>query len=211
MALPPGPRAPRAIQMYQWVADPIPYLAHGAEKYGPMFTARFSIGDLVFISDPGADQGGLPRRPRRLHAGEANAPPLEPIVGRNSVLLLDGPEHMRQRKLMLPSFHGERMRRYGDLMRADRARRHRPLAGRHAVRAARPHAGDHARGDHAHGLRDRGRRPARPAARHRSAGCSTSGNHRFAMTAIVLPQLRRTVGRADLAPVRRAARRRRTS
>jgi cytochrome P450 family 135 len=51
-----------------------------------------------------------------LHAGEGNAPPLEPIMGRNSVLLLDEPEHMRQRKLMLPSFHGERMQRYGDLI-----------------------------------------------------------------------------------------------
>ena len=55
--------------------------------------------------------------PDVLHAGEANAAPLEPMMGRNSVLLLDGPEHMRQRKLMLPSFHGERMQRYGDLMR----------------------------------------------------------------------------------------------
>jgi cytochrome P450 len=51
-----------------------------------------------------------------LHAGEANAPPLEPIMGKHSVLLLDGAEHMRQRKLMLPSFHGERMQGYGDQM-----------------------------------------------------------------------------------------------
>jgi cytochrome P450 len=55
--------------------------------------------------------------PDVLHAGEANATPLEPLMGKNSVLLLDGPEHMRQRKLMLPSFHGERMQRYGGLMR----------------------------------------------------------------------------------------------
>ncbi len=55
--------------------------------------------------------------PDVLHAGEGNAPPLEPIMGPNSVLLLDEPEHMRQRKLMLPSFHGERMQRYGELMR----------------------------------------------------------------------------------------------
>ena len=81
-----------------------------------MFTARFVIGDLVFISDPALIKEVFRGDPDALHAGEANAPPLEPIVGRNSALTLDGPEHMRQRKLMLPSFHGERIRRYGDLI-----------------------------------------------------------------------------------------------
>ena len=60
--------------------------------------------------------------PERLRAGEANAV-LGPVVGERSVLLLDGAEHMRQRKLLLPSFHGERMRAYEHVMReaADRA------------------------------------------------------------------------------------------
>ena len=60
-------------------------------------------------------------------------------MGRNSVLLLDGPEHMRQRKLMLPSFHGERMQRYGD---ADAARSRNDeidaLAGRRSRSACAP-------------------------------------------------------------------------
>jgi cytochrome P450 len=59
--------------------------------------------------------------PRVFHAGEANVA-LRPLVGRNSVLLLDEGAHMAQRKLMLPSFHGERMQRYGELM-AEVARR----------------------------------------------------------------------------------------
>jgi cytochrome P450 len=83
-----------------------------------MFTVRFPIGTIVFISDPGAIKQIFTGDPDVLHAGEANATPLEPLMGRNSVLTLDGPEHMRQRKLMLPSFHGQRMQRYGDLMRS---------------------------------------------------------------------------------------------
>lgn len=49
------------------------------------------------------------------HAGEANAV-LHPFLGRHSLLLLDGPEHLRQRKMMLPAFHGERMQAYGRAM-----------------------------------------------------------------------------------------------
>jgi cytochrome P450 len=60
--------------------------------------------------------------PERLRAGEANAV-LGPVVGSRSVLLLDGAQHMRERKLLLPPFHGERMRAYQEVMRdaADRA------------------------------------------------------------------------------------------
>ena len=54
-------------------------------------------------------------RPDRLRAGEANVA-LEPVLGNRSVLLLDGAEHIRQRRLMLPPFHGERLRGYEDLI-----------------------------------------------------------------------------------------------
>ena len=61
-----------------------------------------------------------------LRAGEANAAILEPLLGPNSVLVLDGPEHMRQRKLILPAFHGDRMRAWDstirDVTRAEIAR-----------------------------------------------------------------------------------------
>ena len=54
--------------------------------------------------------------PDVLHAGEGNAI-LRPLLGERSVLLLDGPEHMRERKTLLPPFHGERMQAYGELIR----------------------------------------------------------------------------------------------
>jgi cytochrome P450 len=194
MSLPPGPRAPRAVQMYQWIANPIPYLAAGAEKFGQMFTARFVIGDLVFISDPALIKEVFRGDPDALRAGEANRPPLEPIVGRNSALTLDGPEHLRQRKLMLPSFHGERIRRYGDLIEQiahddiDRWPVGTPFPlRRHAQEVTlevimRTVFGIEA-GARLNRLRDMLRQMLE------------LGNNRFAMTSIVLPQLRRTAGR----------------
>jgi cytochrome P450 len=116
MSLPPGPKTPAPIQMAEWIMRPIPFLERCTRRYGDFFTVRFVFGDIVWIADPHAIKTVFTGDPDVLHAGEANAPPLEPIMGRNSVLLLDEPEHMRQRKLMLPSFHGERMQRYAELI-----------------------------------------------------------------------------------------------
>jgi cytochrome P450 family 135 len=103
--------------MWEWIARPVPFLERCNRRYGEMFTVRFPIAKIVFLSNPETIKEIFTGDPDVLHAGEANATPLEPLMGKNSVLLLDEPEHMRQRKLMLPSFHGERMQRYGDLMR----------------------------------------------------------------------------------------------
>jgi cytochrome P450 len=70
----------------------------------------------VLISDPESIQKVFTGNPDHLRAGEAGAI-MRPVVGNESVLLLDGPPHLRQRKLLLPPFHGERMQRYGDVMR----------------------------------------------------------------------------------------------
>jgi cytochrome P450 len=116
MSLPPGPRSPAALQMAQWVLKPVPFIERCRDRYGDFFTVKFVFGSIVWISDPDVIKRVFTGDPDVLHAGEGNAPPLEPIMGLNSVLTLDEPEHMRQRKLMLPSFHGERMQRYGELM-----------------------------------------------------------------------------------------------
>jgi cytochrome P450 family 135 len=86
-------------------------------RYGDTFTLRIANeGDWVFITHPDAVKQVFTGDPRLLHAGEANVV-LLPVLGSNSVLLLDGAAHMRQRKLMLPSFHGDRLRGYADTMR----------------------------------------------------------------------------------------------
>ncbi len=87
-------------------------------RFGDMFTLRLAIqGTWVVTSDPDTIKQIFTGDPRLLHAGEANRIGL-PVFGPNSLLLLDEGSHLRQRKLMLPSFHGERMQRYGELMGA---------------------------------------------------------------------------------------------
>ena len=114
--LPPGPLAPRAFQTARWIARPSAFMEDAARRYGDMFTLKIANeGTWVFISDPDAVKQVFTGDPRLLHAGEANIV-LLPVLGSHSVLLLDDDAHMAQRKLMLPSFHGERMRGYEQTM-----------------------------------------------------------------------------------------------
>ena len=85
-------------------------------RYGDVFTVRLAqVGTFVFTTDPETLKPVFTARPDRLRAGEANVA-LEPVLGSRSVLLLDGAEHIRQRRLMLPPFHGERLRGYEELI-----------------------------------------------------------------------------------------------
>ena len=115
-SIPPGPRLPRPVQTLGWIKRPGPFMERCRARYGDTFTIRVANeGTWVFLSDPEAVRQVFTGDPRLLHAGEANAV-LRPILGPNSVLLLDDAAHLRQRKLLLPPFHGERMKRYGELM-----------------------------------------------------------------------------------------------
>ncbi len=114
--LPPGPRMPRTLQTLGWGARPLPFMERCRERYGDIFTIRIrNEFTWVFLSDPEHVKQVFTGDPNVLRAGEANRV-LEPVVGSRSVLLLDEPQHMTHRKLMLPPFHGERMQRYEELM-----------------------------------------------------------------------------------------------
>jgi len=134
MSLPPGPRAPGVVQLLQFTQRPLPWLDACARRYGDPFTARFpGLGTFVLISGPDLIKQVFTGDPDVLHAGKANAL-LEPLVGKSSVLLLDGPPHLRQRRLLLPPLRGERMLAYAQLMAEitsaaiDQMPLHRPLA-----------------------------------------------------------------------------------
>src|SRR4051794_38422066 len=115
-SLPPGPRAPRAVQTLGWMTRPMPYMERCRERYGDVFTMRIAQeGTWVFLADPDAVREVFTGDPSVFHAGEANRI-LRPWLGAESVLLLDGPAHLTQRRLLLPPFHGERMQRYGEVM-----------------------------------------------------------------------------------------------
>ena len=116
--LPPGPRMPSALQAIGWALRPLPFMQSCRERYGDIFTLRVRRGrPWVFLSDPQDVGKVLTISPElvRAGAGEVN-PLLGPLLGPRSVLLLDEPEHMIHRKFMLPAFHGERMRGYGEMM-----------------------------------------------------------------------------------------------
>ena len=115
--LPRGPRLPRWFQTAGFVLAPIPWIEGCRRRYGDMvtFSTLFDRG-FVMVFDPELVKQVFRGPHEQLRAGEANAV-LGPVVGDRSVLLLDGAEHMRQRKLLLPSFHGERMRAYEQVMR----------------------------------------------------------------------------------------------
>jgi cytochrome P450 family 135 len=135
--LPPGPDWSLPKLTSRWWRRPLETLEYCRDRYGSMFTYRLPHeGTWVFVSDPEAVKQVFTGDPRLLHAGEANIV-LLPVLGEHSVLLLDEPEHMAQRKLMLPPFHGKRMQAYRDVMAevaakeidswpADRAVRMRP-------------------------------------------------------------------------------------
>jgi cytochrome P450 len=86
------------------------------DRYGDMFTIRVAYeGTWVMLADPEAIKQVLTGDPRIFHAGEGNEI-LAPLLGRNSLLVLDEKRHMSQRKLLLPPFHGERMQGYAQTM-----------------------------------------------------------------------------------------------
>jgi cytochrome P450 family 135 len=115
--LPPGPSATVLRQSLAWGFRPRPYLDAAQREYGDMFTVRLAqVGPVVMLAHPDMVKDVFTGDPAVFHAGEANVV-LRPALGRNSILLLDDAQHMRQRKVLLPPFHGERMQRYGDLMR----------------------------------------------------------------------------------------------
>ncbi|HEX8648412.1 MAG TPA: cytochrome P450 [Thermoleophilaceae bacterium] len=116
--LPPGPRVPAAALTAAWILKPTQTMDACRRRYGPVFSYRMmQIGRFVLVSDPELVKQVFSGSPRALHAGEANSI-VEPVLGSSSILVLDEDAHMRQRKLMLPSFHGERLGRYRDQMAA---------------------------------------------------------------------------------------------
>ena len=111
-ALPPGPTEPPLVQTLRWLLRPISFLESCRRRYGDAFSVSF-VGfqtPMVMLSDPEAIRAlyGFPGH--TLPPGRTIA--LQPIVGGRSLLLLEGREHLARRKLMLPPFHGERMRGY---------------------------------------------------------------------------------------------------
>ncbi len=112
MPLPPESSRGPLAQTLAWSFRPLALMARNRERFGSAFSVRF-LGferPMVLVSDPAAVKALYTERRNGLPPGRSFQ--LEPILGSRSVLLLEGDEHIARRRLMLPPFHGERMRSY---------------------------------------------------------------------------------------------------
>ena len=116
--MPPGPRLPRVLQTLGFLIAPPRFIEACHRRYGDavtfstLFDSRF-----VMVFEPDLVKQVFRAPPDQLRAGEANAV-LGPVLGERSVLLLDGAEHLRERRLMLPAFHGQRIRAYESVIQS---------------------------------------------------------------------------------------------
>jgi cytochrome P450 len=118
-ALPPGPQAPGWWQLVRFAGDPLGLLDECRRRFGDTFTLHIAgNGRYVMLADPEAVREVFRGDPDVLHSGEANSLFIA-TVGRNSVLVLDGAPHARQRRVVVPPFKGERMRAFFDAMRLE--------------------------------------------------------------------------------------------
>ena len=116
-AMPPGPRLPPLLQAARFARDPIGSLLASHRRFGEPFTMRPpGFPRSAVYSTPELVREVVTGRPDVFHAGLANRP-LKPVLGPWSLLLLDRAPHLQQRRLLLPPFHGERLRSYADLIR----------------------------------------------------------------------------------------------
>jgi cytochrome P450 family 135 len=115
--LPPGPRLPSTLQAVAWTWRSLPFMERCRERYGDIFTLRVRHGGTwVLLSDPEDIKRVFTADPSRLGVGEANTL-LGPVLGPRSVMLLEEPQHMTRRRLMLPPFHGRSaMGGYGEMI-----------------------------------------------------------------------------------------------
>jgi cytochrome P450 family 135 len=115
LGLPPGPRAPGAVQTLQWMYRPIEFMERCRRKYGPLFTLQMGPAHNVFvIADPGAAKKVLTADPENFRAGDTNGV-FKDVVGNHSILVMDGPEHLHHRRVLLPVV-GRHADRYRELI-----------------------------------------------------------------------------------------------
>ncbi len=113
-SLPPGPRF-KPVQTWRFLRDPTRFGLESRARHGDPFTAPLPVGQVVMT--------GKPEGLREIFSADPSVfeplggLPLGPVVGPRSMLLLGGARHKRERKLLMPPFHGERMRAYGQTLR----------------------------------------------------------------------------------------------
>ncbi|MDJ0798686.1 MAG: cytochrome P450 [Calothrix sp. MO_167.B12] len=110
--LPDGPKALALFQLINWIAHPFEYLEECIDKYGDIFTMRlFGLPPLVFIANPQGIKQIFSADAQDFDVGRTNNL-ARPILGDRSIILMDGSRHKKERKLLMPPFHGEKVKSY---------------------------------------------------------------------------------------------------
>ena len=117
--LPPGPRG-SVVQMLRYARDPLGFYADCARRFGDVFTVPTVLGPLVVCGAPDGVRSIFALPPESFTRWSTDS--VSPLLGEASLLLSGGARHARDRKLLTPPFHGERMRAYGAVMRASALR-----------------------------------------------------------------------------------------
>lgn len=114
--LPPGPRTPRTIRMLKLIAQPLEYLENYHQRYGDIFAVgSHNPPAVVYISHPQSIQKIFSADPTLVRSG-GSGQVLRFLLGDASVLVLDGERHQQRRRLLMPPFHGDRLRAYNHLI-----------------------------------------------------------------------------------------------
>jgi cytochrome P450 len=113
----PRPSAPPLVQMLEWIARPMALMEDCTQRYGDLFTLAVgkNFAPVVFVSHPQALEEILSNSKHFDSPGEFNQI-FQPLLGKHSVITASGTRHQRQRQLLMPPFHGERMRTYGQMI-----------------------------------------------------------------------------------------------
>ncbi len=116
--LPPMLPGSNAKQSLAFLRDPLSFHLGAARRSGDVWRLKLAIGgsQIVMTSHPDHAKSLFTAKPTDAPSltGES---PLRPVLGPSSVLTLTGDQHMRQRKLLLPPFHGEAIKRYLRMIR----------------------------------------------------------------------------------------------
>ncbi|MEM7580175.1 MAG: cytochrome P450 [Mastigocoleus sp.] len=116
MKLPQSYQAPAFTQRLQWLFNPLPLMETCFQKYGDSFTLQLIGGrNFAFFSNPQAIKEVFELSEDKFDAGKGSNI-LVPLLGEQSVIIIDGKDHQKQRKLLTPPFHGDRMKSYGEII-----------------------------------------------------------------------------------------------
>lgn len=116
MTVIPRPTEPRYQRMLKFVLQPVAYLEDYGRKFGDFWAIGSEEYPLVYVNHPEAIKAIFTADKEMFDSGRGNGGVLSFLLGQNSLVLLDGLAHQRQRKLLMPPFHGEKLKTYGDLI-----------------------------------------------------------------------------------------------